>query len=70
MGASAFSGAGNGAVITVSYPPDSPANLARQASTTRTTLGLTWTNGNSNGGQPVLDYRVSYDQGTATWVVL
>jgi hypothetical protein len=71
VGASPFSEVGNGAVITMSFEPDAPINLARdQIQTTRTQVGLLWTAGASNGGQPILDYRVSYDQGSGNWVVL
>ncbi len=42
VGTSSFSSAGNGAVITVSYPPDAPINLARGQATTKTTIVLTW----------------------------
>jgi hypothetical protein len=31
---------------------------------------LTWSVGNSNGGTPVIDYRISWDAGTGTFVVL
>lgn len=46
-------------------------NLARDHSiTTLTILGLTWSDGLSNGGQPILDYQVSFDQGTGDWIIL
>jgi hypothetical protein len=71
IGLSDYSDDGNGAVISMSYAPDAPTNLARNhGTTTRTQLGLTWTDGASNGGQPILDYRVSFDQGNGNWVVL
>ena len=35
-----------------------------------TSISLTWTNGLADGGAPVLDYRISYDQSTGDFVVL
>lgn len=62
---------GNGALIEMSYPPDAPANLLRdEAVTTRTVLGFSWSDGASDGGQSIIDYRVSYDQGKNVWTVL
>jgi len=31
---------------------------------------MTWTAPTVIGGSPILDYRISYDQGTSTYVVL
>ena len=71
VGTSPYSQVGNGAVITMSFVPDAPINLARdEVETTRTQVGLLWTSGASHGGQPILDYRVSFDQGSGNWVVL
>ena len=71
VGSSTYSTIGNGAIISMSYKPDPPRNLARDSLTTdKTQIGITWQDGASNGGQPILDYRISYDQGTGTWVVL
>ena len=33
-------------------------------------MGLTWSDGLSTGGTPIIDYRVSYDQGIGEWQVL
>lgn len=33
-------------------------------------ISLAWQDGDFNGLQPVLDYRLHYDQGTGDWVVL
>jgi len=50
--------AGNGA--TVISEPDAPLNLAEDlALRTISTLGLTWNDGASDGGAPILDYRIS-----------
>jgi hypothetical protein len=44
--------------------PDPPISLSEVTSLrTNTTLGLTWLNGPSAGGSPVLDYTVFSDQG-------
>jgi hypothetical protein len=71
IGTSEYSSIGNGAIISMSFAPDAPITLARdEVLTTRTQLGLTWANGASNGGQPILDYSVSTDQGSGNWIVL
>lgn len=71
VGDSLFSQVGNGAVIAMSYPPDAPRNLRRNEDvTTRTVLAFYWSDGASNGGQPVEDYRISFDQGIGSWRVL
>lgn len=59
-GYSEESPAGNGAII-LTYP-DAPVNLAEQvASRTASSISFTWEEGASNGGAPVLDYRVAFD---------
>lgn len=51
VGPSEFSLPGNGAVITMSYPPDAPVNVARNnALTTKTQISFSWQDGASNGG--------------------
>ena len=60
---------GNGGVILTN--PDAPANLANVALITDATkIGLTWSEGAVNGGTAVIDYRMSWDQGTNNYVVL
>ena len=50
---------GSGAKIITA--PNAPINLAEISSErSATTLGLSWTADNSDGGSPILDYRVSY----------
>lgn len=47
--------------------PDAPASVADVPSvTSKDTVGLTWLEGAQNGGSPVIDYRVSYNQGYGT----
>ena len=46
-------------------------NLARDfVNTNKNQVALTWSNGLSNNGQPVIDYRIWYDQGTGNYVIL
>jgi hypothetical protein len=35
-----------------------------------TAIGISWEKGSANGGSSILDYTVSYDQATGTYVVL
>jgi len=42
--------------------PDAPVQLTRDSSATTTSAaGLSWQDGASDGGTPVIDYRVSYN---------
>jgi len=61
-GSSAYSADGNGAIIlTVT---DAPVNLANVVTiTSANQVGLTWSPGVNQGGTPLLDYRITYDQG-------
>ena len=71
IGDSEFSVEGNGATVFTVVVPDAPINLLRDnAATTTSQIGITWSDGASNGGEVILDYRVSYDQGNGNWVVL
>ena len=38
--------------------------------TTASVIGFTWNNGISTGGSPIIDYRITYDQSTGTYIVL
>jgi cellulose 1,4-beta-cellobiosidase len=68
-GTSSQSSAGNGAVI-ITYP-DAPTSLQENAAVrTYSTVGLTWTASATNGGTPVLDYRISYAVSGGTFSVL
>ncbi len=63
------SNVGNGAIILTS--PDAPLSLDNvPAITDATRIGLSWIIGAANGGTAVLDYRVNWDQGTGTYVVI
>ena len=69
IGDSVASEPGNGAELIYSVVPDAPVNLARDSVTTTTTqIGLLWDAGASDGGQPILDYRIWYDQGIGSTV--
>lgn len=47
--------------------PDAPVNLVNDESyTTDTVIRFTWNDGASDGGSPVLDYTVYYDEGTGS----
>jgi hypothetical protein len=44
--------------------PDAPVNLENDATTTDATIiRFTWSDGPSDGGSPVLDYNIYYNQG-------
>ena len=58
-GSSAASSAGSGAIIIST--PDAPISLSENTSErSASTLGLTWTEGSSNGGTVIIDYRINY----------
>lgn len=41
--------------------PDAPLNVENVPSiTTSSQIGIEWVEGEANGGQPVLDYKISY----------
>lgn len=68
-GDSPLSASGNGA--TMQLVPDAPINLTNDPSVTSdTTVRFTWTEGPSNGGSPVIDFDVYYDQATDNFVLL
>lgn len=51
--------------------PDAPVGLANNpAVTTATNIGLVWSRGLSDGGKDIIDYRVSFDQGIGSYIVL
>jgi hypothetical protein len=49
-------------ILTSNTAPDTPNNLKARISSD-TQISLTWVDGASDGGSPILDYEVSYDQG-------
>ena len=68
-GSSQLSQAGNGGVIVL--VPDAPLNLQNDKSTTsKSVIRFTWSDGSSDGGTAIIDYRISYDQSTNNYVVL
>jgi hypothetical protein len=74
-GTSEMSDAFNGGTMVVM--PDAPLNVRDDTSiTTASVIGLTWApearrlQEASNGGTPILDYAISYDQATGTWIDL
>lgn len=65
-GDSLISDAGNGAVIMT--VPDAPVSLAENSLLRGATqIGLTWTEGLSDGGSPVLDYNIHFDLGDGVY---
>jgi hypothetical protein len=51
--------------------PDPPINVANDPSTTTDTqIKITWDEGLNNGGVPVIDYAVYYDQATGNYIQL
>lgn len=68
-GDSLTSAIGNGAII-LTYP-DAPLNLAETVlARTASTITFTWSAGVANGGTPVLDYSITYDQALSTFTPL
>jgi hypothetical protein len=69
-GSSSVSAPGNGAPLVTN--PDEPNFLANDnAITSSTVIGITWAAPTVVGGTPVIDYQVSWDQGTgAPYAVL
>lgn len=67
-GTSIVSAVGNGALILTT--PGAPINLSNQVTiTSGSQVGLSWSPGLVTGGSPVIDYTLSYDQGTGSFVV-
>lgn len=51
--------------------PDSPINVAETvADRSATSISFTWDKGSADGGSPVIDFRINYDQGTGAWIPL
>jgi hypothetical protein len=51
--------------------PDKPVSLAEVvAMRSDNSITVSWEAGAQDGGAPVLDYRISYDQSIADWIVL
>jgi len=63
MGSSIQSQSGNGAVIL--SIPTAPVNLLQDFMNSNAyVLAFTWSDGDSDGGTPIIDYRVYYDAST------
>jgi hypothetical protein len=59
-GESLESDEGNGAIVLL--VPDAPTNLADAVDiTSASVIGITWEDGMSTGGTPIIDYRVNFD---------
>jgi len=69
VGESLYTVEGNGATILTQ--PDPPITLANNAAITDAeNIGLTWDDPVENGGTAIIDYTVTYDQGTGTYIEL
>lgn len=67
-GHSQESDVGNGAQILTA--PDFPVSVQEfYAQRTATTLAVEWLPGSSDGGSPIIDYRITYQTGVTTTVV-
>jgi hypothetical protein len=67
-GNSALSDAGSEAIILTK--PNAPINVAEIViSRSITSISFDWDNGPSDGGAPVIDYRINFDQALDTFVV-
>ena len=60
VNSSDVSTSGNGGIILTN--PAAPVSLSNNPLvTTSSVIGLTWSAGATNGGTPVIDYRISWD---------
>lgn len=51
--------------------PDAPVNLEETIEArTDNSITFTWSPGSADGGAPVLDYRINYDQASDSYIVL
>lgn len=51
--------------------PDAPINIQNDIEFTNADrIGIKWDDGAFNGGNPVLDYRITYEQGDGIYSVL
>jgi hypothetical protein len=51
--------------------PDAPINLTNHPEITNDSqIGISWSDGPSDGDSPILDYRITYDQSTGQYVTL
>jgi hypothetical protein len=58
-------------LVVAATVPDAPIELIRNDDlTSRTVVSFTWSEGTSHGGSPVIDYRVSFDQGIDEFIVI
>jgi hypothetical protein len=68
-GDSPNSSSGNGAIMIL--VPNAPIDLLKTAAgSSQSVISFTWTPASFDGGSPVIDYQVSWDQGTGSFVIL
>jgi hypothetical protein len=73
----AFNSVGDGPASSVggdavsAVVPNAPINLARyDLLTTINQISLTWEDDPFDGGSPIIDYMISYDQSTSVFIVI
>lgn len=67
-GPSALSNAGSEAVILTK--PDAPVSIMEtESERSITSITFSWSDGLSDGGAPIIDYRISYDNALSAWEV-
>jgi hypothetical protein len=60
---------GNGGIIVL--VPDAPLLLTnRPEITSATVISFIWSAGVNDGGEPLIDYRILYDQSSSNYIVL
>jgi titin len=58
-------------LVVAATVPDAPIQLTRnELLTSKEAVSFTWQPGTSHGGSPIIEYRVSFDQGSDSWIVL
>lgn len=58
-------------LVVAATVPDAPIELTRDDElTSKTVVSFTWSDGTSHGGTSIIDYRVTFDQGTGDFVVI
>ena len=56
-------------LVVAATQPDAPTTLTRNNQlTSRSVISFTWSDGISNGGSEIIDYRVSYDQSFGSYI--
>lgn len=60
-----------GAGSVIQLVPNAPINLLNNPTITSSfVIGFSWADGSSDGGSPILDYKITYDQSTLDFIEL